>query len=249
VKKRGLFFLVTGCLFLFSLETAFAYIPPASFILKTLSAKRVGLKQFKVKTRLKFSTPVTEVTWVDFSKRVLKSKVYDDAQKELYRYEKKFSDLSIVGAILFEDQVEALIKKLSQNGIALPPEDGPLPERTGSALSFGRWRGVITWILGESTDNQLWVEKDSFLPVHLLSKKIEKQDVSFSNYKFYEKLPYPRLMEKKEGDEISPEAVDGALSFRPKEFDFSDVAGWTDEGSKLDSSTKNLIEKYYLFFR
>ena len=136
-----------------------------------------------------------------------------------------------------------------------------------ATISLQRWNGSIAWALGQGAlsnpqetsqeskridGGQLWIEKDSFLPVRLL---VGDQDIQFTSYRYSQALPYPRTttvasrtgLEQLEENTQSVQINPPANVVTPVKALFEDkslaAGAFTTAGDS--SGLKGLIRAYY----
>ena len=244
---------------LLSSSSGLAYIPPTHFIIKTLAAKHTGFKGVRVKSTVTayegekaVSTRFQETTFFDPSSGSLRSVAIDDAGKELYIAERKGSELLTGDALLFEPNGETLGKILRAHGV--PVQVGSLS--TGEEQSnewLTRWNAAIAWVIGFEKPNQkwkaqLWIEKDTFLPLRiLLDQRENPTELRFDNYRFYREFPFPRavMLVNKAGTALRAETSEVTLINEAKESKSTGRAGFTDAGNSAPSSLRDLVRQYY----
>lgn len=121
-------------------------------------------------------------------------------------------------------------------------------------MTMGRWKGMVAWIISGGTkkepgSHQLWVEKDTFLPIRILTGPEGKgTDLSFENYRYIKEYPWPKLITaagvlKEELNELSvnpnlPAADEGKAG-----------KGFTDAATGIDPALTSLIRSYYELVR
>src|SRR5204862_483067 len=127
-----------------------------------------------------------EVSWVNYRAHTLISRVYDDAGRELYATERKFPEFTPLSALLFETHAETLIREMARGGLPVK-EDEKESERATDAEDIRRWQNTLAWVIGPGSSDQLWLEKDTFLPLRYLTDKPDTQEIRFNGYRFYDK--------------------------------------------------------------
>jgi len=189
------------------IQSSYAYIPPSSFLIKNLAAKRKGLKNLKISsvvagfdsgkpTGVHFKT----VTIYEAANRVWKSAAYDDTGAELFSIQKRAGAIPLSEFVLFVSNPNELSEALEKAEIPVQETEVPKPKASDAPAMpadntmLKRWNGSIAWVIGrgEKTDTpQFWIEKDSFLPVRLIARD---QDVQYAKYRYSQDLRYPRLI-------------------------------------------------------
>lgn len=261
-----------------------AYIPPSEFIVKKIAEKRGNFKTLILRstvvgmsgekpTGAHFKTQTT----YDARTRTLRSRAVNDAGVELYRMERRLGSASETGsadraavladALLLESDATRLVQTLREAGVpvkieqdlaALETEEA---RRAAEVTSLGRWNNGVVWKIGPQGKSdrqpQVWVEKDSFLPLRLLARSGgEVLDLRFQQYRLAKDLPVPRQILLGQGgtdqkdvilrEELTEVTVDPQKpEARPQDF----KTGFTEAGNSADSDVRELIQKYYRFVR
>jgi hypothetical protein len=247
-------------------QSSFAYIPPASFLIKNLAAKRKGLKSLKISsnvvgfdsgkpTGVHFKT----VTIYEAANRSWRSSAYDDSGAELFSIQKRDGAIPLSSFVLFVSNPYELSEALGKAEIPVHEAEAPQPKASDTPalpadnMTLKRWNGSIAWVIGsgEKSDSpQFWIEKDSFLPVRLIAKD---QDVQYAKYRYSQDLPYPRLisLSNKAGElqfeeslndfTVNSASVDKLLIAK----DATSEGAFTPAGDTSPSAMKDLIRKYY----
>jgi hypothetical protein len=253
-------------LLFFTASGAQAYIPPAQFIVKEIASKHAGIKGIRIKslvTALEAEHP-TDVhfkvtTLYSAAAETLRSFAYDDSGILLYSVERKPVSAALTPAVLLEPHAQALAESLKRANVFIAEETVapvvPNASPTPGALAaippgeeLKRWNGTIAWVIGKKDGRQLWVEKDTFLPIRLVSGELS---VDFYKYYFYREFPVPRMMDVAQGkttilqDEVSEVAVNPDL----KEFREPVSSGFTAAGDSAPGAVKELLKKYYELLR
>ena len=259
------------------LNEAKAYIPPSEFVMKTLLQKRAAVKSWRVRGLVK-AVPSSgegsgarfiEETVYDTSSRKLKSAAFDEMGRLLYSVERILESeeggpelRTVVSAIIFENRLSRLSSILRSWNIPLKREDEllRLPDekaRINAERMFLDRRKLgsayqVNWVIGEKSANQLWVEKDTFLPSRLFMAIGDRYDVSFESYQGSEEVPMPRvislsregeLMIREEVQEVSMNASSGSTAVQ------IEGSGFTDVGNSVDSTIRDLIRRFYTVLR
>lgn len=180
-----------------------------------------------------------------------------------------------VGSLLMDSQPARLIETLRKHGLAVSQPIEPAPplgkdeaEKAASAekaqektpkkeekekeeITFSRWNRTVAWVLAknpkEGGNPQLWIEKDTFLPLRVLDDS--GRELTFENYKHIREFPYPRLISRVDDkklvfkEEVSEVAVNPAKDLA--ELKTPVQTGFTEAGNAASSELKDLIRKYY----
>ena len=250
----------------FGISSAQAYIPPAHFIVKEIASKHAGIKGIRIKSvvnALEAEHPTgihfKVTTLFSSAAGALRSFAYDDAGILLYSVERKPVSVALTPAILLEAHAPVLIESLKRANVFIPEETAapavanpsPVPGALAAippGEELKRWNGTIAWVIGKKEGSQLWVEKDTFLPIRLVSGDVS---VDFYKYYYYREFPVPRMMDVAQGkttilqDEISEVAVNPDL----KEFREPVSSGFTAAGDAAPGALKELLKKYYELLR
>ena len=288
MRIPGGIWILVAC-FLFS-AGAGAYVPPSQFIVKSVAAKKAGYKGFRVRSFVSAmegaragNVHFKEVMIYDAHSRLLRSRAYDEGGRLLYSAERRLSDphsrqASVkTGQLLFFGDAEILSASMKDGGVPvrveaeLAPMKDEQERRDAETGTVERWNGTVCWVAGPQLERkprepgQLWVEKDSFLPVRaVLSTDDGMIDVRFEGYRFHREFPFPRhislampAVDKVEKTaegfsknivvraETSEVVVNPAMS----EFRQPFSPGFTDAGNSADSAVRDLIRVYYKFLR
>lgn len=252
--------------------TAWAYIPPASFILHEVAKKHTDYTAIRVRSNIvaldgngnPTGLKLRETTFMNSRDGVLKSWVIDETGKLLYSIERvpgvasKSMKIPVVSEVLFDTNSVRMASVLKSAGIQIPhgKDANSTAENTGGSLmSLHRWNHGVAWVLGKEA--QLWIEKDTFIPVRVIAPpRMESQlyDFQMENFKRYDELAYPRLGTLYEVGKKAPilkvELVDLIMepnlpaSEIPKERE-----GFTEAGKFASSQARDLIETYYRLIR
>lgn len=230
---------------------ALAYIPPSQFIIRNVASKRTGLKSVRIVSEvLGFDSSghptgqkFRSVTTFNPGARLMKSQALDDAGKELFGVEKRAASLPLDLLVLFDPSARDLIAALKRAELRLPEDGEP------DTVTLRRWDGSVAWVLGspEQKGPQLWIEKDTFLPVRVIAGD---QDVQFTKYRYAQDLPYPRATtwSTHGGVRVLEEDVQEVQVNASAKAEQAPIAsGYTDLGNS--SPLKELIRKYYAGLR
>lgn len=263
--------------FLFA-ASARAYVPPSSFIIKTMAAKRAGFKSVKLKSTVTAwedgkPTPAwfKEITVLDFHTGILRSRGYDDQGKELFSVERRIDDASSsafsIGILLLGANTDTVSRSLNLAGIPVRTEEELLKLETeeqrlaSESVWIARSSSLeYSWVIGPRSGDQssLWVEKDVFFPKRVRIKKggSSAVDVRFSDFRYVRDFPYPRsiasVRAEDDEEEILFKAELNDLWVNPS--DLSEMRsplkpGFTEAGSDASGSVRDLIRDYYQIMR
>lgn len=233
--------------------------------MKQVADKHSGPKSLRVRslvTEVKDDKPTgtqfKQVFVYDFKSRKLRSRVLDAASgKELYATERDLSrkPVALGSALLLETLPANLAQALRAAGIVVPTDD---EIQASDPRSLARWKEEVAWVLGKPektakksddvSGNELWVKKDAFVPIRLLSAE---GDIRFENYRSAKEFPFPRSISLAEGNKIvlREEVSDVAVDVDAAELTKPIKAGFTPEGDSADSSVQDLIQLYYRTIR
>ena len=266
---------------LISTHEASAYIPPSHYIVKTMTQKRAGVKSVRIRSTviaLQDGKPagvhLKEVATYDYASRILRSRISDDSGRELYAVERKLhaeGPESLFGVrvdeLLLASSGESLAKTLSTAGISIRSEAElqalatDQDRFTAEQTTMQRMNGTVAWVLGGGrkapasatpAPPQLWVEKDTFLPVRLITPaKLDSKDgladATFQSFRFFHEFPFPRLIEVAHGGVPQFRVELAELQVNPElaEMKKAVSAGYTDAGNAAESPVRDLIRKYF----
>lgn len=244
------------------ISSAFAYIPPSQFIIKTMASKRRGVRLVRI---------VSEVSGFDSGKptgqrfksvtvynpltHVMRSQALDDTGVELFGVEKTGESLPLSLTVLYDANSQVISGALKRSDIPIRPEE-ETPSNVGTKTddeqtALRRWNGSVAWVFGlgsmQKDSAQFWVEKDTFLPVRLL---VGDQDIQFTKYRYSQELPYPRStsLATRAGAIVLEEDVGEVQVNPPVSVERAAIAaGYTDAGNL--SPSKELIRKFYAGLR
>jgi hypothetical protein len=254
-----------------------AYIPPSSFIIKTLSGKHAGVKSVVIRgtvTAIESEKPSATrfrvVTVFDPATRLLKSWALDDAGSELYAVERRGDALSPVDTALLDSQPRKVAQLLKSKGVPIRPESAaaaPPPASNGEgssvasaaqleSTSLARWNGTTAWVIGKrgkpgsEVEPQIWVEKDTFVPLRIIfpDESGNPLDVQFFKTRFQSEFPYPRLITlvtKNHVTALQDETTEFVVNGGAKELETPVTPGFTEAGNAASSVLRDLVRKYY----
>jgi len=273
-------------------SSAWAYIPPSEFITKMMVQKRHGLKTAKIRGRVlglnvagaPSGVQFTEETTYDASSGQVRCVALDEQGRELFRMERfvrkeqQGVDVAqMVSELQFETRPATLIGELKRWEIPIKTEEELLKlqdeaeRRAAEKTFFARQKlptGLqVSWVIGEKSGNQVWIEKETFLPVKFISLGAagsEKTEITFDTFKMSREIPFARVVSlsrdqrhvlREEVQEVSvnlPEhaadrGADRAVE-RP-EGQKSAAFGFTDLGNSASSDVRELIRAYTKWVR
>ncbi len=266
---------------LISTHEVFAYIPPSHYIVKTMTQKRAGVKSVRIRSTviaLQDGKPagvrLKEVATYDYASHTLRSRISDDSGRELYVIERKLhaegpeSTFGVrVDELLLASSGESLTKTLSTAGISIRSEAElqalatDQDRFTAEQTTMQRMNGTVAWVLGggkkppSSTapaTSQLWVEKDTFLPLRLLTPaKLDSKDglaeATFQSFRYFHEFAFPRLIEVAHAGvpQFRVELAEVQVNPEVAEMKKAVSAGFTDAGNSAASPVRDLIRKYF----
>ncbi|MEK6579273.1 MAG: hypothetical protein AABZ55_08625 [Bdellovibrionota bacterium] len=253
-----------------SMQQALAYIPPTQFITKMMGDKHGGIKKVRVRSEViavEEDHPSTgyrfkETTVYDGVTNTLRSWATDAAGNDLYGVIRGVTNMPAGVAILFDSNSAQLVAALKGKGIPVKTQEdfaGIDDEATRSikeATSLARLGSTVAWVIGPRGESpQLWVEKDTFLPLKLIYAFPSgyQGDVRYENYRFYREFPFPRLIQvskKPNGpvvlrDELIEVTVTRDENSQEYKAPVKDVVGFTAAGNSAPDGVKDLISIYY----
>jgi hypothetical protein len=120
---------------------------------------------------------------------------------------------------------------------------------------LARWNSSIAWVIGapEAGSAQLWIEKDSFMPLRLIapprpeSDSSDLVDLQFEGQRHYREFPFPRVIVaiQKKQPLLRDEAQDVTITLDAAEFRTPLVPGFTEAGNAAPGALRDLIQKYF----
>ena len=267
-------FLVPGVfLSLAATAVAHAYIPPGQFIIKNMASKRTGTHLIRLVSQVSGydagkpnGQRFKAVTVFNVLTHTMTSQALNDQGAELFGVEKKGEALPLAMTLLYDSNTREIVAALKRAEIPVHVEenvptasasslpDRPVPEATAADETTGlrRWQGSVAWVLGFSPTRkdgpQLWIEKDTFLPLRLI---VGDQDIQFAKYRYSQDLPYPRttsLADRAGIIQLQEDTTEVKVNPKEKEAEHAPIAmGYTELGNS--SPLKELIRKYYAGLR
>jgi hypothetical protein len=248
---------------------ALGAIPPSQYLFRKLAAKHSLNKSARIRSTVtavrsdgSAGVHFKEITIYDVQTRTLRSRAYDDSGAELYAVERQMDKSTVpsmlANDLLFESHSIKMIDRLRAHGVHIPIESELLAmkdeeaRRAAEQEELKRWKGHFAWVvLG---DSQVWLEKDTFLPLRLVLPSLGETDaveIEFENYRFTREFPYPRMITLNLKsvpvlrDELGEITMDSDLS----EFRRELTPGFSDAGNSADSEVRALIRQYYGLIR
>jgi hypothetical protein len=252
---------------------AWAYIPPAPYILHEVAKKHTSYTSIRVRTNIigldsngnPSGVRLRETTVSNSKEQSLHSWVTDETGKVLYHVERfaasnaKSAKMSVVAEVLFDNNSVRLGNSLKSAGITFPRGKSSTTgddASGGDKLTLRRWNRSAAWVFGKTA--QLWIEKDTFIPVRVIAPGAgdsQLLDFQMENFRQYDELAYPRLATLYEAAKKVPllkaELMDLALDpgqaalAVPKER----AEGFTEAGQSAPAPIRELIETYYRLIR
>ena len=160
-------------------------------------------------------------------------------------------------------QARASEKQAAEKDGDIPPP--PTAPPTGIEKNMlTRWNKTIVWILGvdspkgKGASPQLWVEKDSFLPLRLFAslepdKGGELDDLEFQNYRYNREFPYPRTIQlypaSSRQSVLRADLTEIQIDSGQDPGRAQMTTGFTDAGNAAPSALRDLIQSYYTVVR
>ena len=119
-----------------------------------------------------------------------------------------------------------------------------------------RWNAAVAWVIGGSKDGdpQLWIEKDTFLPVRLIASpqpESDPVDLTFEGTRYYHEFPFPKAIVavKRKAPLLRDEVIDVSLALETAEFKGTVVPGFTELGNIAPGPLHDLVQKYFEIVR
>lgn len=269
---------------------ALAYLPPSDFIIRTLAKKHKGFHRIAV---------VSTVTGMDKgqpdalhfrahtvylpSTGFLKSWATDDQGIPLYEVQARAPHLPLLVSLLFEANGGQVESHLKDGGIPIVTETDLSAIPTDQARQgfektmLSRWNSTLAWVIGadgpktRGTTPELWIEKDTFLPLRLLADLQPNQtpqpatptianpsstldDIHLDNYGYFREFPYPRQITFFRAGNSQPEYRDDVNDVQVDNgFDASRLRinenGFTESGNSVPGPLHEMIQSYYTAIR
>lgn len=254
------------------LASTWAYVPPSSFIIKSTAAKHGGIKGVKVRSQVTVmegekpgSVRFKAITHYNPSTGVLRAYAYDERGQKLYAVERRDDSATPADALLFwrdENKVAAVLKA---RGIPIRTEDelGKMKDEDERRLSensrLARWNSATAWVIGapELASPQVWIEKDTFLPLRLIAASrpdagaSDLVDLQFEGQRHHREFPFPRVIMAVQDKQLlfRDEVQDISITLDAAEFRAAVTPGFTEAGNSSPGSLRDLIQKYFEVLR
>jgi hypothetical protein len=110
----------------------------------------------------------------------------------------------------------------------------------------------VSWVIGEKAGNQVWIEKDTFMPSKVILTGSDRVEVSLDSYRVTREVSFPRVITLVvEKETVFREEVQD-ISVNPSDLADGRKAaglGFTEAGNAVDAEVRELIRKYYKFIR
>lgn len=252
--------------------SAWAYVPPSFFIVKSTAAKHGGIKGVKIRSMVTVmdgekpgAVRFKAITHYNPNTASLHAYAYDERGQKLYAVERREDSATGADALLFWRDENKMAAALKARGIPIRTEDEMTKmrdedeRRLSEVARLARWNSANAWVIGgtESDSPQLWVEKDTFLPLRLIaaprpeSSTSEIVDLQFEGQRYYREFPYPRVVVAVQGKRplFRDEVQDVTITLDPAEFRTGLTPGFTEAGSSAPSALRDLIQKYFEVLR
>ncbi len=254
-----------------------AYIPPSEYIVKSMLQKKAGLKMIRTRGTVMALTAEGGLTGARFIEEalfdsasgVLRSTALDETGRELYSVERQLGQptadrepRTLVSLLLFESRPGPLLNELRRWDIPVREEEELLKlpteveRRAAEQTFFGRQKLpsglLVSWVIGDRSSNQLWVQKDKFVPARLLLRTGDAHDIQFDSYQITREVPMPRVMLVSKGkeqvlrEEIQDITINSAELIETKK---TVANGFTEIGDSAESEIRDLIRRYYSVLR
>ena len=249
---------------------AMASIPPSQFIVKQMAAKHATAKGIRVRSlvsewadgkesALHFRTS----TWIHPQNGTVRTYALDDSGRKLYSVERRPETAPLAQAVMFWSSGRHLAFALKARGIEVKTDDelsrmSDESERQAAEISrLERFNDHIAWVIGTKDRSrnvpQLWVEKDTFLPLILIARSDQEglYEVDFEGHKFFKDLSVPlQVTVKRDGvSTLKDEVQDVAFAADPSEFKGVFHSGFTELGQEVSPALKKLIQSYFEVLR
>jgi hypothetical protein len=217
-SKSNLAVLAFSAVFL-QASLASAYVPPSQFIVKSMVAKRTGMKALKIRGLVNAlgvdpqnAVHFRETTVVNPTADWIRSWATSDSDQVLYTTERKLSDSPFPDVLLFQSKAHSVAQALREHSIPVRSDEelysisDEEKRRDFEVESLTRWKGGIDYLIGlrslsaikTGAEPRLYVEKDSFLPVRVVfpapGLELGAADLRFENFRLYHEFPFPRLI-------------------------------------------------------
>ncbi len=264
IKKYLFFFFVT----FFPIST-YGYIPRSGFQIERISKRHSDFEALIVDSEIIFyedgdptSVVLHERSIVEYRSRRFQSVAMTVSGRKVFEIIRNLGNQSThipaLMSLLFENEPKSL--KLTLIGLGIPilidaeldhiksEEDRRLAEKT----TVRRLNDRLFWVIGN--ENQLWIEKDTFLPFKMNWTDPGTQaamQVEFERYGFSGGYPYPAKIWLKKNEKVLLEIRTKNLKTNPNALKFlpKPLNGYSSYGRKLGDRYKKLIKLYYRILR
>lgn len=246
-------------------SSAEAAIPPSRYLVQMMTQKRSRVRTLRVVNQVKAVGETTEGPAWQFKETTLffpqtgtlRSLVSDEQGRVLFVWERPGFLTNPALSILFSTDLQTLTRQMKELGIPVLTQEElrvhPSPEtkREAEVTGINRFERRIAWTIGKG-NQQLWLEKDSFLPMRLITAK-PSIDVVYDGMKVLKEIAVPRvsvLHNEKGKPWARSELVEARANLDANELAQAQGAGagqepgFTELGKALPNSTRNAIERY-----
>lgn len=259
-----------GCL---ASATAAAYVPPSFHVLKNLARKHVQLESGVFRHTVSFFRKNGEIaksvneTLILRESGLVTVRVLDEAGTEIARHDRRIhgSKGTEVGRpvsydLLFVRGAESLETHLKSLGLPVRPEaEMPLPYVSEPETIMSRFENRVAIVIGQSPETlakgmQLWVEKDSLLPLRavLAAREAtgnEALEYRLSGYQVYKSALYPRTLRIFRNEVLWARVETQDVKLDVKGAALESAAAPAKSSGEPDSSTRNFLDDYFKYVR
>lgn len=248
--------------------SAWAYIPPSSFIIKSVAAKHAvkGLRIRSIVTVMDGDKPGTvhfkSITYFNPQTESLHVYAFDEHNQKLFSAERRPDTATGADALLFWTNGRSLDIALKARGLPIRTEDELLQmkdeddRRSSEDEHLTRLNSAIAWMIGGGHEGApaLWIEKDSFLPLRMSASpqpESDPVDLTFDGQRYYHEFPFPRTITatKKKIPLFRDEVQDVSIALETAEFRSTVVPGFTENGNNASGALHDLVQKYFEILR
>jgi hypothetical protein len=270
-------------------RSSWAYIPPSAFLVKSVARKHLGYKRIRVKSEIQALDRSGQPTGIHFHEQLtyvpasgtLKSTATDDSGTVLFETVRGDESISPAALLLFAERSALIGQSLKGLDIPILTEfelealHGEDERRAAESERLGRLGSStdhqVAWVVGRAAPEggsallpQVWIEKDTFLPLRLIGavRKGDSalEDIRYGGYRTYSEFPYPKLTTWFDSDgtphlrsQTIEVAVDGAPeSARSKKSSLNgngNEDGWSLAGQSAPGAQRDLIRDFYSTLR
>jgi hypothetical protein len=237
--------------------------------LKTWVNKHKGIKSIRIKSTVtavdesKSTHPTfKEVFYFSLDRQAMYSWAMDESEHRLFGKSRTGAGNTVTTLLTVGSDLHELIRTLKQKEIPIKTDEDLaslklIQERVAAETEFlSRWNGAPAWVIGDSNGPQLWVEKDSFLPLRLICSMASPQgtqslDLRFENYRHYREIPVARttsVADRSGKVLITSQVTDVVINpdiSSLKAYDREADGKFTEAGSKSSDELRELIRLYY----